>query len=47
MRWPGHVARIGKMRNSYKIVVTKPGRKKLLGRSGWEDDIQMDFRNIA
>jgi hypothetical protein len=32
MRWAGHVARMGKMRNSYNILVGKQG-KRPLGRS--------------
>jgi hypothetical protein len=31
MRWAGHVARRGK-RNEYRILVGKPGGKRLLGR---------------
>jgi hypothetical protein len=27
MRWAGHVARMGEMRNTYKILVRKPGGK--------------------
>jgi hypothetical protein len=32
MRWAGHVVRIGKMRNTYKIAVVKPEGKTPLGR---------------
>jgi hypothetical protein len=32
MRWVGHVACVGVMRNVYKILVGKPARKGLLGR---------------
>jgi hypothetical protein len=28
MRWAGHVTRMGKMRNAYKIMVGKPEGKK-------------------
>jgi hypothetical protein len=37
MRWTGHAARIGKMRNAYNTVVRKPEGKIPLGRSrhGW------------
>jgi hypothetical protein len=28
MRWDGHVARIGKMKNVYKILVRKPEGKR-------------------
>jgi hypothetical protein len=34
MRWTGNVARLGKMRNAYSILVAKPGRKRPLGRLG-------------
>jgi hypothetical protein len=33
MRWAGHVARMGKMRNSYNIFVGKPEGKRPLGKS--------------
>jgi hypothetical protein len=32
MRWTGHVTRMGEIRNSYKILVVRPGRKGPLGR---------------
>jgi hypothetical protein len=32
MRWAGHVARMGVKRNSYRILVGKPERKRPLGR---------------
>jgi len=32
MRWAGHVAYIGKIRNAYKILITKPDGKRSLGR---------------
>jgi len=39
MRWTGHVARMGKMRNAYKIVIEKPEGKRTLRRARcrWED----------
>jgi len=44
MRW-GYVARMGEMRNAYKILVGKPERKTTLGRRRhiWEDNIRMDL----
>jgi hypothetical protein len=30
MRWMGHAARFGEMRNAYKILVGKPERKRRL-----------------
>jgi hypothetical protein len=46
MRWVGHVARMGEMRNSYKILVRKPEVNRLLGRPERrrEDNIKMDVR---
>jgi len=32
MRWAGHVAYIGKIRNAYKILIRKPEGKGSLGR---------------
>jgi hypothetical protein len=48
MRWEGHVARMGDMRNSYEISVAKPeGKSSLEGpRRRWEDNITMDLRKI-
>jgi len=43
MRWAGHVARMGEMRNAYKILAVKPEGKRTFGRrrSRWEDGIGM------
>jgi hypothetical protein len=48
MRWTGHVARMGEMRNAYGILVGKPEGKKPLERSRhrWADNIKMDFGEI-
>jgi hypothetical protein len=32
MRWAGHVARMGALRNAYNTFVGKPGRMRPLGR---------------
>jgi hypothetical protein len=42
MRWEGHVARMGKVRNTYKILVGNREGKRPLGRPRhrWEDDIK-------
>jgi hypothetical protein len=32
MKWAGHVARIGRMRKAYNILVAKPDGKRPLGR---------------
>jgi len=33
IRWAGHLARMGEMRNVYKILFGKPEGKRPLGRS--------------
>jgi hypothetical protein len=40
MRWAGHVARMGKERNAYRLVVGKPEGKRPLGRPRhrWVDE---------
>jgi hypothetical protein len=49
MRWAGHVARMGEMRNAYRIWVGKPEGKRLLGRPRrrWVDNIKMDLREVG
>jgi hypothetical protein len=46
MKWAGHVAYMGEMRNEYKILVRKPEEKRPLGRRRrrWENNIRMDLR---
>jgi len=41
MRWEGHIARLEKIRNAYKILVGKPEGKRSLGRPGrrWVDNV--------
>jgi hypothetical protein len=48
MRWAGYVARMGQMRNVYKILVTKSEEKRTLGRPKhiWHDNIPMNLREI-
>jgi hypothetical protein len=48
MRWAGHVARMGG-RNSYKVLVRKPGGKRPFGRlrRKWEDRIKIRPRKIG
>ena len=45
IKWAGHVARMGKRRGVYTVLVGKPERKRSLGRprSGSEDNIKMDL----
>jgi hypothetical protein len=48
MRWERHIARMGDMRNVYKIVVGKPEGKIPLGRPNrtWDDNVRIDFREV-
>jgi hypothetical protein len=48
MRWVGHVARMGKGRGVYRVLVGRPEGKRPLGRPRrrWEDNIKMDLREI-
>jgi hypothetical protein len=49
MIWAGHVARMGAMRNTYKISVWKPEGKRPFGRNRrrWEYNIKMNLREIG
>jgi hypothetical protein len=40
---------MGQMRNVYKILVGKPGRKGSLARPRhrWQDSIRMDFKDMG
>jgi hypothetical protein len=42
MRWAGHVARMGKKRYAYRLLVRKPEGKRPLGRPRrrWVDNIR-------
>jgi hypothetical protein len=48
-RWTGHVARIGKKSNAYRILVGMPEGKRPLERPRrrWVDNIKMDLREIG
>jgi hypothetical protein len=48
MKWAGHVARIGKKRNAYRILVGKPEGKRPLGkpRRRLVDNIKIDLIEI-
>jgi hypothetical protein len=48
MRWAGHVARMGKSRGVYKVLVGKPEGRSPLGRPRhrWEDNIKMDLQEV-
>jgi hypothetical protein len=49
MRWAGHVARMGKTRNAYRILLGKSEDKRPLGipRRRWADNIKMDLSEIG
>jgi hypothetical protein len=49
MRWAGHVARMGKVRGAYSILVGRPEGRRPLGRPRrrWEENIKMDLREIS
>jgi hypothetical protein len=49
MRWAGHVAHMGEMRNAHSILVEEPEGKRPLGRHRhrWEDNIGIDLREIV
>jgi hypothetical protein len=49
MRWEGHVAHMGEGRNVYRVLVGKPGGKRLLERPRHrsEDGIKMDLRELV
>jgi hypothetical protein len=49
MRWAGHVARKGKGRGVYRILVGKPEGKRPLGRPRrrWGDSIKTDLQDVG
>jgi hypothetical protein len=49
IRWARHVARIGEKRNTYRLLVGKPGGKIPLGRPRrrWVDSINMDLGEVG
>jgi hypothetical protein len=49
MRWVGHVARMGEKRNTYRILVEKPERKRPLGKPTRRcvENIKMDLRETG
>jgi hypothetical protein len=48
MGWTRYVALMGQKMTAYRIVVSKPERKRPLGnlRRRWEENIEMDLRGI-
>ena len=49
MRWAGHVARMGKERGVYRVLVGKPEGKRPLGipRRRRVDNIRMDLQEVG
>jgi hypothetical protein len=49
MRWAGHVARMGKGRGVYRVLVGKPEGKRQLRRPRhrWEDNIKMVVQEVG
>jgi hypothetical protein len=49
MGWAGHVARMGKRRCVYRVLVGKPARKRTLGKSEhrWENNIKIDLQEVG
>jgi hypothetical protein len=49
MRWARHVPYMGKMRNVYKILISKPEGMRPLERPKcrWEVNITIDLREIV
>jgi len=49
MRWAGHVARMGRGRGVYRVLVVKPGGKSPLERPRrrWEDNNKMDLQELG
>ena len=49
MRWAGHVARMGKKRGVYRVLVGKTEGKRSLGRPRlrWEDNVKMDLQEVG
>jgi hypothetical protein len=49
MTWAGYVARMGKKRNEYRLLVGKPEGKRPLGRPRrrWMDNVRMDLGEVG
>jgi len=47
MRWAGHVAYMGEMRNAYKILVWTPEGRDHSEKLGTDGDIRTDLREIG
>jgi hypothetical protein len=49
MRWAGHVAQTGEMRNAYRLLIGEPLGRTLLGRlrRGWVQNIMLDLEEVG
>jgi hypothetical protein len=49
MRWAGHVARMGEVRNAYRLLMGKSEGRRPLGRPRrrWLDNIRMDLVKVG
>jgi hypothetical protein len=49
MRWVRHVVHTWERRGGYRVLVGKPGGKRLLGipRRRWEDNIKTDLQKVG
>jgi hypothetical protein len=49
MRWAEYIARMGKKRNAYRLLVGKPEGRRPLGRQRrrWLDSIRMDLVEVG
>jgi hypothetical protein len=49
LRWAEHVARVGKRRGTYRVLVGKAEGRRSLGRHRrkWVDNIKMNFREMG
>jgi hypothetical protein len=49
MRWVGRLARMGKRRGVYRVLVGKPEEKRPLGRPRrrWASNIKMDLQEVG
>jgi len=49
MRWAGNLARMGEVRDVYRVLVGRPERKRPPGRPRhrWEDNNKMDLQEVG
>jgi hypothetical protein len=49
MRWAGNVARVGKGRGMYRVLVGKAEGKRPFGRPRcrWEDNVEEDLKEVG